>query len=187
MTCAKAPARLRLSIWADVGKLIDAGRQRVCTVRNISDGGVGIQVDTPPAVGAPVTISLRGLPPTAAMIRWVDGDHAGLAFAERVSAHEVEHSLTPRSPRFALDRAVQLFIADRCLYVRTVDLALGGVKLAAAVEVPVGTAASVVIDGDRGALHGRVCWRSATELSLRFGTPLPTARLAAILCPDRHG
>lgn len=166
-----------------IGKLVCDGRQYICRVRNISDGGVGIRLHVPPAVGARCTISLRGLPPTEAEVRWVEGENAGLSFRHAMSTMHIgdDAGLTPRSPRFELDRPVRLRLLDQSFAASTLDVSLGGMKLLTNATLSVGTLADIALDGDPDLLRGRVCWSSNVAAGLRFLAPLPLTKLAAML------
>lgn len=49
-------------------------------VLNISQGGLSVETASPLTVGAEVTVSLPGLPPQGAVVRWTDGQRYGIAF-----------------------------------------------------------------------------------------------------------
>lgn len=49
-------------------------------LHNISQGGVNIEVANPLTVGADVAVSLPGLPPQSAVVRWNDGKRYGITF-----------------------------------------------------------------------------------------------------------
>ena len=49
-------------------------------VRNISQGGVSVETANPLTVGGEVTVSLPGLAPQGAVVRWNDGSRYGLTF-----------------------------------------------------------------------------------------------------------
>jgi hypothetical protein len=50
------------------------------TLVNISQGGVSVSCDSPMSVGAEVTVSIPGLPPQAAVVRWAEGSRYGVTF-----------------------------------------------------------------------------------------------------------
>lgn len=50
------------------------------TVHNISQGGLSVETANPLTVGADVTVSLPGLPPQEAVVRWNDGPRYGITF-----------------------------------------------------------------------------------------------------------
>lgn len=166
-----------------IGKLVHDGRQSICRVRNISDGGLGIRLDRPPAIGTQVVVSLRGLPPTEAEVRWVDGENAGLAFSRPISTLHIgdDTGLTPRSPRFELDKAARVRINDQQVDARAVDISLGGMKLVLATPIPIGVLVDITLDGDPDMMRGEICWHSDTAAGVHLLTPLPLVRLAAII------
>jgi hypothetical protein len=49
-------------------------------LQNISQGGLSVECPNPLSVGADVTISLAGLSPQSAVVRWQDGDRYGVSF-----------------------------------------------------------------------------------------------------------
>jgi hypothetical protein len=50
------------------------------TVHNISQGGLNVESSKPLNAGADVTVTLPGLPPQGAVVRWADGDRYGITF-----------------------------------------------------------------------------------------------------------
>jgi hypothetical protein len=50
------------------------------TVHNISQGGLNVESPKPLNAGADVTVTLPGLPPQGAVVRWADGDRYGITF-----------------------------------------------------------------------------------------------------------
>lgn len=49
-------------------------------VHNISQGGMSVEASADLAVGGDVTVSLAGLAPQAAVVRWRDGERYGITF-----------------------------------------------------------------------------------------------------------
>ena len=49
-------------------------------INNISQGGVSVEAANPLTVGGDVTVSLPGLPPQGAVVRWKDGQRYGITF-----------------------------------------------------------------------------------------------------------
>ena len=49
-------------------------------LHNISQGGVSVEVANALTVGADVAVSLPGLPPQSAVVRWYDGQRYGITF-----------------------------------------------------------------------------------------------------------
>lgn len=170
-----------------VGKLTRGNREHVCRVRNISQGGVGIQHDAELRVDDAVTIEMRGLPSSQAIVRWVEGEMAGLEFLELVALEAVQGDLsqndgrTLRSPRFAVERSATLQIESESFAVRVVDLALGGMKIEADCAHLVGKPATILLDRHDKPLRGRICWTTVSTAGFRFAAPLATQDLVALL------
>ena len=49
-------------------------------LHNISQGGLNVEAPNPLSVGGEVMVSLPGLSPQPAVVRWRDGDHYGITF-----------------------------------------------------------------------------------------------------------
>lgn len=49
-------------------------------LHNISQGGLGVECPNPLGIGADVTVSIAGLAPQSAVVRWKDGDRYGISF-----------------------------------------------------------------------------------------------------------
>ena len=62
-------------------------RQRFpCRVRNVSAGGLKVQIDVPLAPGTPVHAELPRFGRFPAVVAWVDGPMMGLVFPEGIAA-----------------------------------------------------------------------------------------------------
>lgn len=80
-------------------------------VRNVSDGGMKIDVVVPPAIGEAVTVSLFDGQQIAATVIWQQGSEIGVSFAKPFDVSEVltvperlENGKPPRLPRLKADR-----------------------------------------------------------------------------------
>lgn len=65
-----------------IGKIAVAGRKCFCLVRDVSTGGLMIEMRDPPAPGTDVTIETPGLAACRARIAWRKNQFAGIAFDE---------------------------------------------------------------------------------------------------------
>lgn len=164
-----------------IGRLVIEGRQRVCTVRNVSDNGIGIELDRPLALGTRLEIEMRGLPLTPAEVCWVNGTRAGLALHRgAIGATTPRSNFTLRSPRFRFTREIGLRSAVEEAPARAIDVALGGVKLSAPIFAPPGTSVVASLDGQLE-IRARVCWHLPHAFGLRFAVPLSARQLTALL------
>ncbi|MBB3693261.1 PilZ domain-containing protein [Sphingomonas sp. BK580] len=164
-----------------LGRLIVAGQQHVCTVRNLGPGGAGIELDTPPALGTAVTIETRGLIARAATVRWVREPMVGLTFDEPLGDETLRAvAATPRSPRFGYDGPVELVSGARLTEHRAIDLGLGGVRIAGAPPPDAGSAIEVVIDAEL-VVRGKLAWTGEGAFAIEFAAPLSVRQLAGAI------
>jgi hypothetical protein len=82
LACAEDGPRPRMPrIETDAFVMVREGaemhRLHAC---DISQGGIKVAATRPLTRNADVTVSLPGLPPTPGVVRWLDGDHAGITF-----------------------------------------------------------------------------------------------------------
>lgn len=160
-----------------VGKLIVDGAERVCIVRNLSDQGVGIELDAPPPAGARVRIEARSVEPADATVIWSRDRLAGLRLDAPVVSPPSDQR--PRSPRFACARAARLIVEDQLIDAPLRDIALGGARVGSALPARDGTL--VVLLVATLSLSGRICWQAGGASGIRFTRPLSVAELAALL------
>lgn len=166
-----------------IGKLVHAEREHVCLMRNMSENGVGIELDLPPPAGAEVTIEARSLPGCRATVMWTHGRLTGL----QLDAHrprEERRDQRPRSPRFSFVREVEMIVEGRVRNVRSVDLSLGGIRLAA--HVAAGMEAPVVLLLAQHTLLGRLSWHTGGASGIRFTRPLAGTELHQLLSWHRE-
>ena len=163
-----------------VGKLIDRGAERVCIVRNLSDQGVGIELDAPPPAGARVRIEARSVAPTDATVIWSRDRLAGLRLDVPIASPPLDQR--PRSPRFAFPRPARLIVEDQLVDAALRDIALGGARIEHVVPARVGTLVVLLVGSL--SLSGRVCWKRGGATGIRFTRPLAAAELAALLADE---
>ena len=63
-----------------VGFVREGAISHRAVIHNISQGGVSVETANPLTVGAEVAVSLPGLPPQGAVVRWKDGQRYGITF-----------------------------------------------------------------------------------------------------------
>ncbi len=160
-----------------VGKLTEHGSERVCIVRNLSDQGVGIELDAPPAPGARVRIEARSLEPADATVIWSRDRLAGLRLDVPVLAPPADQR--PRSPRFTFARDARLIVEDQLIDAPLRDIALGGARIGRTLPARTGTLL-VLLVGELS-LTGRLCWQDGGAAGIRFTRPLAARELAALL------
>jgi len=90
-------AACRVLLW-------HVGRTTAPTLLDLSQSGCRLMADTPPPAGASVRVTVPGLEPRHATVRWVRNGEAGLAFREAMSFAELSGWQTDHQARF-VDRA----------------------------------------------------------------------------------
>lgn len=165
-----------------IGRLVHDGREHVCLVRNMSEMGVGIELDRPPLPGTTVLIEARALPACRALVVWSEGRLAGLKLEHR-RQEDGSTQPRPRSPRFAFAREIEMIVDGRLTTVRSVDLSLGGMRLAT--HVPTRVETPVVLLLGQHTLLGRLCWHAGGASGIRFTRPLAGSELAQFLAWHR--
>ncbi len=175
-----------------IGKISFAGRNLPCMVRDLSEGGMRIQMPFPPPPGLRVLIEMRGLEPRLARICWTSGHEAGLMFDLRCSPADIfaarsnKEGRIARQPRFALRRKAMLTVDQMSLFARIENISVGGVRLA--LSTPLESGKLGVLDlvlGDRQGVAGEICWVREESCGFRFVQPVSSVALATMLdAPD---
>jgi len=83
-------ARRMPRIEFDCGAWLEAGsRREIVRVHNLSDGGARIETGLPLVVHEQVVLTLDGFRPAPAIVRWVQGQLAGIAFSPELPWQEL--------------------------------------------------------------------------------------------------
>lgn len=172
-----------------VGHVRHRGVDAMCLVHDISPGGLMARFNTVPVVGEDVEISVRGMPPTRANVRWVKGAKAGLAFDTPQDMSGVlgkAEGKVARAPRFAVSLVTYLCVRGERVVVELVDLSPGGAKLISDTALSPGTPVQLALPVAPAALPGTVCWCRDGRLGMRFTFPLNMTMLADTLALGDH-
>lgn len=172
-----------------IGKLGTGSAHRPCMVRDISPGGMRIQMTTPPEIGTQVVIEMRGLDPRTATVRWVRGREAGLAFDTDCDVTEIFDARLRRSgkiarqPRFAIEHRVELVVDGTPVKAKVSDISVGGARLEFDHEVRLVPPALVTLKLGLtfDMIAAEVCWSEDRACGLRFLKPISSIALALAL------
>ncbi|HEX6785063.1 MAG TPA: PilZ domain-containing protein [Sphingomicrobium sp.] len=88
--------RIALDCFISVRKDADVYRSRGI---NISQGGMCVRLDAALEIGAHLIVSTPGLPPTAGVVRWQDGEFYGIGFNRVFPVDELMNFLQSLQPQ----------------------------------------------------------------------------------------
>lgn len=108
----------------------------LCRIRNISDGGMMLNVDMPIHVGEPLHVKLSDELTVAGRVVWTTGDLCGIDFYEKIDAAsalravcEEQRSETFRRPRLRMDVPGVAYTEQGIHPVRATDLSQHGIGI----------------------------------------------------------
>lgn len=171
-----------LSIFR-IGKLSFADGEELCRVRNLSAGGMAVELGAPREVGEPVTVEICEGRAATGKIAWVREHSAGIKFDSEV---DIGLFLTrrpqmigqvARAPRVNLDCSARVTIGKYQYYATVRDISQSGIKLRVDDEQPTGAVATISIDGLRP-IRGVVAWHRAQMIGVMFDQAIPFEELA---------
>jgi hypothetical protein len=154
------------------------GARQLCMVRNVSSGGLRLQVFRPPSVGARVSIALKSGHFLAGGARWARGCHVGVALDAPLDVRDLlstawngAQDRRPRLPRMEVDHAILVRLDARTRAARLCDISQGGAKL----EVPGGAtlgSSALLLLAEAAAVAGTVRWAAGDAIGIAFHEPL---------------
>ena len=166
-----------------VAKIICKHGQSLCLIRNISDGGVMVNVFFNHRVGEKVTLELKNAHSLKGDIVWIDDDCVGVRFPEKVNINAIlgsalhrEAHMQPRSLRVDT-HGTAVINTGECSYIcELVNLSQTGIRLI--LPGPMMPRGDIVIAinglGDRLAT---VRWQNGVCTGLSFVSPIPLMKL----------
>jgi len=167
-----------------VGHVRHRGASSVCLVHDISSDGLMARFTQVPTVGDQVEVSVRGLAPAQATVRWVKGYRAGLAFVLHQDLSGVLGryvGMVPRAPRFEVALATELCAGGERAVVELVDISPGGAKLIVDRLLPPGTPVQLWLPGEAEAKPATICWSREPFVGLRFTYPVDMGTVARLI------
>ena len=155
------------------------GRDQLCVVRNISEGGLMFECLHVPSVGEQLAIELRSDKQMQGVVRWVRDNSVGIALDCPIEVarmlREERGSLLrvrPRAPRFVRRGPLRLVVDGEAIAGETVDISVTGVSCR--VDQPVHRAQPVVVAIDGiGATNALIRWIKGDVAGISFEKPLP--------------
>lgn len=168
-----------------VGKLVTAGDERLCMIRNISSAGAMLKLYQPIAVGAAVTVEITPDCPVGATVIWAQDELAGIGFdtpidvveALRGDRRDGPSRRVARTPRLQVRRPALMHTDEIERDVTLCDLSLQGAKIETDAALDYDTEVALFIDG-LPPLCGRIRWCHDARAGMEFDIPVPMDVLA---------
>ncbi|MBJ6122116.1 PilZ domain-containing protein [Sphingomonas mollis] len=174
----------RLTTILLLGRMVTAGGDWVCRVRNLSSGGLMAECDAPLTVGEHVRIELRNLSVLQGAVTWTQPRRAGMMFSDPIDVPTLLHGgaqdpeRRPRAPRLSATCPVLLWHLGQTTVPLLRDLSQSGCRLGITSPPPVGTQVRVTIPG-LAARHATLRWSCDGEAGFAFTEMLSFDELSA--------
>lgn len=181
----RATERYRSVLTA--GKIVFGDRDHFCLVRNVSTGGLMIEMPTPPRPGTRVQVETAGLNPCYATVIWSEDRLAGIEFEQPQDVDIVcrrgvaDAGLIVRGPRFRSDRVAEFVTSDRNCVVEVVNISVGGAKLRGVTGLAVNALGQLIMGSPMPPLMGSIRWAVGEEVGFRFTDALSRDTMAVLL------
>lgn len=153
-------------------------------IRNISSGGMMIDVRIPAAVGETIVVSMLDNQAVVGEVVWQDGHSIGMRFEKQaeVSALLSKPALDPmgkrvRLPRLAVDRPAKAQTDNLCFDVQLCDLSQRGAKIKTTERLTAHTQITLSMAECRP-VRGTVRWRADGYAGIEFHRFLDVDELA---------
>lgn len=169
------------------GKIVFDGRDHFCLVRNVSAGGLMIEMRRPPRTGRRVQIETAGLNPCRATVIWSEDRLVGLEFEQPQNVDIVcrrgvaDAGLIVRGPRFRCNRIAEFIADDRSCIVEVVNISVGGAKLRGVSGIGINASGRLVMGKPMPPLAGSVRWRVGEDIGFKFADALSRDMMAVLL------
>lgn len=167
-----------------IGTVLIGGRRELCLIKNISAGGMKLQLYCAVEVGQPLQVELKTGVSVAGSVSWIRDGQVGLTFEApidviRILTHD-EAGPRPRMPRIETDAPICVRHGASTYRLRASDISQGGVKVGHAAGLPVDAEVVITLPG-LTPQPGVVRWTEHGFAGLSFNVPLPLSELVAWL------
>ncbi|HEV2567052.1 PilZ domain-containing protein [Sphingomonas sp.] len=154
------------------------GRDQLCVVRNISEGGLMFECLHMPEVGQELVIELRSDKQMHGVVRWTRGNGAGVELDQPIDVERMlreERSsllrVRPRAPRFARRGPLRVVVDGETIAGEVVDISVTGVSCR--LDAPVQRGPVVVAIDEVAVTNALVRWTKGDVAGISFEKPLP--------------
>jgi hypothetical protein len=171
-----------------VGVVVIAGHRELCLIKNMSSGGMMLQLYCETEPGQAIEVELKTGVSVAGRVSWVRDHQAGVSFAAPIDVIEIlahdGRGPRPRMPRIETDALICVRHGASTFRLRAADISQGGVKVALTAELPVKAEVVITMPG-LPPQAGAVCWSHGDFAGLSFNRPLPLPALVEWLRKQR--
>lgn len=167
----------------------EGGPDGLCRVRNLSSGGMMIELYHPIQVGALVALELRNGMELAGRVAWTKSGRAGISFTAPVDLERLfekpingsqNRARVPRAPRFDANCPIILSSQGQRYAATLVNLSQSGARILLTHPLEPGTVVLLSIPG-LSPIHAGTRWLHGGEAGLSFVELPPFHELAAWL------
>jgi hypothetical protein len=171
-----------------VGVVVIAGHRELCLIKNMSSGGIMLQLYREIEPGQALEVELKTGVSLAGRVTWVRDGQVRVAFVAPIDVVDIlahdSRGPRPRMPRVETDARICVRHGASTFRLRAADISQGGVKVELAAQVPVNAEVVITLPG-LPPQPGAVCWSHRGFAGLSFNRPLPLATLVEWLREQR--
>jgi hypothetical protein len=164
--------------------MIHAGHRELCLIKNISPGGVQIQVRRKLQKGEQVFVGLQDFAWSIGEVMWVQGRSAGVSFADEIDVAEALSprlpcaDWVPRPPRLQVDLPVMVRAGSQTYFGASCNISQRGAKLL--LEAPALPLSDVMVTIDGLAPRpATIRWQQDGKCGARFNSLIPIDEVPA--------
>ena len=172
----------RIAPMLRIAKLTSSIGEQLVRVRNVTAGGLAVEIGRLPAIGEEVSIEMSSqkIPSTVVWVR--DGlvgikFDSGVDLGELLAGRKARHGFRSRPPRLEVECKASVRVGKLYYNVEIHDISLGGMKVEPIEERCLGEEVVVVVESLRP-IRGEVCWFSDRKAGIVFKKPIQFEELA---------
>jgi hypothetical protein len=167
-----------------VGTLLIDRRRELCLVKNVSAGGMLIRTYSEVSEGTHLSVELKQGTPLGGIVRWAKDDCIGVTFDAPVDVLELisvsVDGPRQRLPRVSVDCTAWVREGATMHRTRTVNISQGGVRVATASDLPIGSEVVVTLVG-LNPIAGVLRWKDGDQYGISFNRSLALPMLVGWL------
>jgi PilZ domain len=164
-------------------KLTSGKVERLCVARNLSSGGVMVDVATSYTIGQNICVSFTEDQNFAGQVIWQRAVTIGIKFDSEIDVKQVlekpQHrpdGYKRRLPRIQICQQAKLRVGNRLLLIELHDISQSGARIKTDHEFCKGESVEIIVPG-LAPIQGMVRWRQNGFAGLEFSNTLPLSAL----------